>query len=113
MEEPKEPEGDHLYQLYSLFAAEADREAMAELYRRGGFGYGEIKKRLLEAAGEFFAAARTRRAGLAADPGRIEAILAAGAAKARTKAGEVLARARRACGLDRAAPLPGKGKKQR
>ena len=48
MEEPKEPEGDHLYQLYSLFAAAADRQAMADLYRRGGFGYGEIKKKLLD-----------------------------------------------------------------
>ena len=28
-EEPKDPEGDHLYQLYSLLADEAQREAMA------------------------------------------------------------------------------------
>jgi tryptophanyl-tRNA synthetase len=104
VEEPKEPEGDHLYQLYTLFAGEADRQALADLYRRGGFGYGEVKKRLLEAAGDFFAEARARRAALAADPDRIEAILAAGADKARAKAGEVLARARRACGLDRSPP---------
>ena len=26
MEEPKEPEGDHLFQLYSLFADDAERE---------------------------------------------------------------------------------------
>jgi len=101
LEEPKEPEGDHLYELYTLFAAEADRQALADLYRRGGFGYGEVKKKLLEAAGGFFAAARSRRAELAADPTRIEAILAAGAERARAKAGEVLDRARRACGLDR------------
>jgi tryptophanyl-tRNA synthetase len=113
MEEPKEPEGDHLYQLYALFADAADRQAMADLYRRGGFGYGEIKKKLLAAAGEFFAAARARRAELAADPERIEAILAAGAARARAKAGEVLARARRACGLDRSVPLAAEGKKRR
>jgi tryptophanyl-tRNA synthetase len=112
MEEPKEPEGDHLYQLYSLFAAEPDRQAMADLYRRGGFGYGEIKKKLLAAAGDFFAEARERRAALEADPGRIEAVLAAGAAKARAKAGEVLARARRACGLDRSMPPATQGKKR-
>jgi len=112
MEDPKEPEGDHLYQLFALFAAESDRKAMADLYRRGGFGYGEIKKKLLEAAGDFFAAARTRRAELAADPDRIEAILAAGAAKARAKAAAVLARARRACGLDRSVPLAAAGKKR-
>ena len=112
MEEPKDPAGDHLYELYSLFAAAADRQAMADLYRRGGFGYGEIKKKLLEAAGDFFAAARDRRAELAADPGRIEAILADGAARARVRAGAVLARARRACGLDRSAPLAAPGKKR-
>src|SRR5262245_59764749 len=43
MEEPKEPAGDVLYDLYSLVAADADRDAMAALYRRGGFGYGEVK----------------------------------------------------------------------
>jgi tryptophanyl-tRNA synthetase len=104
MEEPKAPEGDHLYELYALFAADVDRQAMADLYRRGGFGYGEVKKKLHEAAGQFFVEARARRAALAADPDRIEAILAAGAAKARAKAGEVLARARLACGLDRNPP---------
>ncbi|MFM8413311.1 MAG: tryptophan--tRNA ligase [Planctomycetota bacterium] len=112
MEEPKDPAGDHLYELYSLFAGEADRQAMADLYRRGGFGYGEIKKKLLEAAGQFFAEARGRRAELAADPGRIEAILADGAARARVKAGEVLARARRACGLDRSAAVSAPGTKR-
>ena len=111
VEEPKEPEGDHLYQLYTLFAGEADRQALADLYRRGGFGYGEVKKRLLEAAGDFFADSRARRSALAADPARIEAILAAGADKARAKAGEVLARARRACGLDRSPPPTQPGKR--
>ena len=45
--------------------------------------------------------ARDRRAALESDRGRIEAILAAGAAKARARAGKVLARAKRACGLSR------------
>ena len=111
MEEPKDPEGDHLFELYALLAPEADRLQMADLYRRGGFGYGEVKKALVEAAATHFAAARSRRAELEADPGRIEAILAAGAAKARTRAGDVLARARRACGLSRGeaavAPMAG------
>jgi tryptophanyl-tRNA synthetase len=111
VEEPKEPEGDHLYQLFALFAPEPDRQALADLYRRGGFGYGEVKKKLLEAAGQFFAEARARRSELAADPDRIEAILAAGAEKARAKAGAVLSRARRACGLDRSPPVKQAGKR--
>jgi tryptophanyl-tRNA synthetase len=83
---------------------------MADLYRRGGFGYGEVKKALVEAAAAFFADARARRAELEADPARIEAILAAGAAKARAKAGEVLGRARRACGLARGETVVSGGK---
>ncbi len=112
MEESKEPEGDHLYELFALFAPDADRQAMADLYRRGGFGYGEVKKKLHEAAEQFFADARSRRAELAADSDRIEVILAAGAAKARAKAGEVLARARLACGLDRKSPAGKPGRKR-
>ena len=49
---PKDPETDHLFQLYSLFAADAEAEAMAATYRRGGFGYGEVKKALADAARE-------------------------------------------------------------
>ena len=53
---------DQLYQLYSLFAGEAQREEMAATYRRGGFGYGEVKEALAGLAADFFAAARQRRA---------------------------------------------------
>jgi tryptophanyl-tRNA synthetase len=101
MEEPKEPEGDHLYQLYSLFASDEKRREMAELYRRGGFGYGQVKSALADEAEAYFAAARSKREELAADPSRVEQILADGAARARRKAQEVLARARKACGVSR------------
>jgi tryptophanyl-tRNA synthetase len=101
MEEPKEPEGDHLYQLYSLFVDDERREAMAAKYRAGGFGYGEVKKALADAAEAYFAEARERRAQLAADPARVQQILSDGAAKARKKAREVLERAERACGVKR------------
>ena len=102
MEQPKpDSENDQLYQLYSLFATDAERDEMAALYRRGGFGYGEVKKALADAAEAFFAAARTKRAELAADPKQVDEILADGAARARKKAGEVLLRAQRACGVRR------------
>jgi len=101
MEHPKDPDSDHLFQLFSLVATADERTRMSELYRRGGFGYGEVKQALVEAANRFFADARARRVAIEEDRGRIEAILAAGAAKARAKAREVLDRARRACGLER------------
>jgi tryptophanyl-tRNA synthetase len=98
-EQPKEPEGDHLYQLFSLFASDAEREEMAAMYRRGGFGYGDVKKALAEQAEKFFAEARERRNALAAEPAKVREILADGAARARKKAGAVLGRAKKACGL--------------
>jgi tryptophanyl-tRNA synthetase len=99
MEESKEPAGDVLYDLFSLVAADADCESMAGLYRRGGFGYGEVKKALADAAEKFWAEPRARRGDLAAHPERIRQILGDGAATARKKAGEVLERAQNACGI--------------
>lgn len=99
MEEPKDPETDHLYQLYSLFVGESEREAMQEMYRQGGFGYGTVKKQLADAAEQYFAAARARRAELAADPHQVQQILDEGARRARAKAADVLRRAKDACGV--------------
>ena len=55
VDQPKEPDTDHLYQLYCLFADDAQREAMAAKYRQGGFGYGEVKKALADLAVDYFA----------------------------------------------------------
>ena len=99
MEQPKPPETDHLFLLFSLFADDRRREEMAAMYRRGGFGYGEVKKALADAAVEYFAEARDRRHELESRPERVREILGDGAATARKKAAEVLLRAQRACGV--------------
>jgi tryptophanyl-tRNA synthetase len=99
MEEPKDPESDHLYQLYRLFADEGACREMADLYRRGGFGYGQVKKALAGAAEAYFADARARREELSAHPDQVRQILGDGASRARKKAGEVLRRAQCACGV--------------
>ena len=99
MEEPKDPETDHLFQLYSLFVDDAARDQMAALYRAGGFGYGEVKKALADASAAYFAPARQRRADLESKPEEIKQILGDGAAVARKKAAEVLRRAQEACGV--------------
>lgn len=101
MEQPKEPDDDHLYQLYSLFASDEKRGEMAALYRRGGFGYGQVKTALADEAESYFAEARARREELAANPQRVNEILADGASRARRKAQEVLQRAQKACGITR------------
>ncbi|MFM2095370.1 MAG: Tryptophan--tRNA ligase [Planctomycetota bacterium] len=100
MEQPKDPEQDHLYQLYSLFATPEQCQEMADLYRRGGFGYGHVKKALADAAESYFGKARERREYLASHMNEVAEILADGAQRARAKAREVLARAQRACGLN-------------
>ena len=99
MEEPKDPETDHLFQLFSLFADDAAREEMATTYRQGGFGYGTVKKALAELAENYFAEPRERRKELESHPEEVREILGDGAAKARAKAGEVLLRAQQACGV--------------
>lgn len=99
MEDPKDPETDHLYQLYSLFAEPEPLQEMADLYRKGGFGYGHVKKALAEAAQAYFAEAHERRAELVANPSRLKEILGDGAQVARKKAREVLTRAQEASGI--------------
>ena len=99
MEQPKDPDTDHLYQLFSLFATDQQREEMAALYQRGNFGYGQIKTALADAAEQFFAPFRSKRAELAADLPQVQAILTDGAIRARKKASEVLQRAQKACGV--------------
>lgn len=99
MEQPKDPDTDHLYQLFSLFASDPQREEMAAMYRAGNFGYGTVKKALADAAEAFFATARAKREALAANPNQVAEILKDGAARARKKANEVLTRAKKACGL--------------
>lgn len=99
MHESKDPDTDHLFQLFSLFGSESEVQSMADLYRAGGFGYGDIKKQLAAAAETFFAPAFERREELAAKPDEVKQILGDGASAARKKAGEVLLRAQKACGL--------------
>ena len=99
MEDAKAPDTDHLYQLFWLFADDAQREAMAAKYRQGGFGYGEVKKALADLAVDYFAEARARRLDFESKPERVREILGDGAATARKKAAEVLLRAQRACGV--------------
>ena len=101
MEDSKDPESDPLFQLFRLMASPSEVESLAALYRRGGFGYGEVKKLLADAAEAFFSKAWERRAKYESDAGQVEAILKAGAERAREVASRVLSRAEQACGLGR------------
>jgi len=99
MEDSKDPQTDHLFLLYQLFATQEQIEEVKAIYLRGGFGYGDIKKRLADAADVYLEPSRQRRAALENNPQRVDEILQKGAAKARQIASAVLERAERACGL--------------
>jgi tryptophanyl-tRNA synthetase len=88
-----------LFQLWMLFASPPEREATFERARRGGLGYGELKKDLLARLLAYFEPMRERREALAKDESRVEDLLADGAARARAIAEPVLAAAREAAGL--------------
>ncbi len=100
LEEPKDPDTCPVFSLYSLFASDEEKQVMDSSYRAGNYGYGHAKKELFEKFNSYFQPFRQKREELLANPGEIESILAAGAARARKTAGETLEKARKAVGLD-------------
>jgi tryptophanyl-tRNA synthetase len=101
VEDPKEPKGT-LFELWSLFASDEEREEMFARARKGGLGYGEVKKDLLARLLDFFGPMRERREELAAHLDDVEDILEDGAMRAQMLGEPVLAAAREATGLGRA-----------
>jgi tryptophanyl-tRNA synthetase len=99
VEAPKDPDTDNLFALYSLFASDDEKEALAARYRAGGLGYGEVKKMLVQKIDAYFAPARARRKELERHPSVVESALRKGAEKARAEAGETMRLVREATGL--------------
>jgi len=99
--EPK-PDADRnvAIQLLKLVAPAAVAKDFEGRLRAGGLGYGDLKQALFEHYWNYFAEARRQRAQLAGNLDHVNKILADGAQKARTKAREVLKRARHAGGLE-------------
>ncbi|PWU17390.1 MAG: tryptophan--tRNA ligase [Verrucomicrobia bacterium] len=99
-QEPKPDAGQNLaVQLMKLVAPPESASDYESRLRAGGLGYGDLKKALFDAYWSYFSAARAKRAELAANLDFVNQVLADGAAKARAKAKEVLARAKKASGL--------------
>jgi tryptophanyl-tRNA synthetase len=99
MEEPKEPEGNSIYEMYKLFASPEEVAQMAANFRAGNYGYGHAKQELFEKMWEFFAPMRARRAELEANKDFVEELLRKNGEKARAAANETLDKVRRAVGL--------------
>lgn len=100
LDDPKDPDTCNVFNLYSLFASEGDREAMAARYREGGYGYGDAKKALYEAMRDYLSPFRRKREELEKDLGYVEDVLKKGAQRARAEARKTLDAARAAVGVD-------------
>ena len=101
LEEPKNPDTDITFQLYSLLASDAQLAEMRGLYEGGNYGYGTAKKALYELILAQFATERERFNYYMTDnPDALEAELRAGEDKARAVAGQTIARVREKLGFN-------------
>jgi tryptophanyl-tRNA synthetase len=82
LEQPKDPNKDNVYKLYSYFATEAEKKILAEKYLAGGFGFGDAKKLLLEKILDELKPFRNEREKLSQNLGYVKEILKKGALKA-------------------------------
>ena len=96
--EPKATEGSAIFQIYRAFASDAETAVMRHSYA-DGISWGDAKAALFERIDQEIAPMRDRYRMLLADPGKIEALLQAGADKARHTATPFMRDLRKAVGL--------------
>lgn len=98
VEDPKDPDTCNVFALYKLFATDGEQADMAERYKKGGMGYGEAKKALLEKIQNYFKDYQKKRDEL--DNGKVRAIIFEGKEKVRKIAQKTLEDVRSEIGLD-------------
>ncbi|MBR1648798.1 MAG: tryptophan--tRNA ligase [Alphaproteobacteria bacterium] len=96
MEEPKEPEGILVYQIYKALAPIDKQQEMAQGLREGKLGYGHIKNMLLDEILRQTDEARDKYEYYMAHFNEVEGMLEDGAAKARPLAKRTLERLKNA-----------------
>ncbi|MEZ5430806.1 MAG: tryptophan--tRNA ligase [Verrucomicrobiales bacterium] len=99
VEEPKDPDGSYIVQLYQLFATAEETAALKDQFRAGGRGYGDFKQILFEKIRDHFAGIRESRLELENQPWKAEEVLHHGAHKARSVARSTMERIRSAVGF--------------
>lgn len=99
LEDPKNPDTDITYQLYSLIASSEQTSEMRENYQRGGYGYGHAKKALHELILDKFREPRERFDYYINHEDALEKILQEGEEKARQVAQATIGRMRKALGF--------------
>ena len=96
--EPKSTDGSALFQLYQAFASTEETEALSQAFATG-IAWGQAKQIVFERIDHEIAPMRASYQALINDPAKIEAILNAGAIKARAIAKPFMTRLRQAVGL--------------
>ncbi|NAW51686.1 tryptophan--tRNA ligase [Elizabethkingia argentiflava] len=99
LEEPKDPETDHVFALYQLVGGPEQTETLRQKYLAGNFGYGHAKKALLELLLERFSKEREIFSYYMNHLYELEEILQKGAQKTRPIAEETLKRVRKSLGF--------------
>src|SRR5690606_8372033 len=99
MEEPKNPEGDTVFTIYSLLATEEQKETLRQKYLGGNYGYGHAKQELYELIVQKFANERSAFNYYMENIPELEKKLEVGEDKARVIAHEVLQRVRKKVGF--------------
>ena len=100
VEDPKDPDSCNLFSVYRLLAADDKLSDMKDRYLKGGTGYGQLKKELLELLIEYFKPYRENRKQFENDRAEVYAILKKGADKARSVASVTLRRVKDAVGIN-------------
>lgn len=100
VEEPKDPDTCAIFKLYSYLSTPEEQKKLADKYRKGGFGYGDAKKLLLEKILEYFSPYREKRIELTKNLEYVEKVLQEGAEKARKVAQKTMAEVREKTGLN-------------
>jgi tryptophanyl-tRNA synthetase len=88
-----------VFQIWNLFATDDERAEMAERARKGGLGYGDVKKDIVSRMNAYFAPAIARHNEYANRLDTVEDILRAGAGRARESAAPLVDAVRHAAGL--------------
>lgn len=101
LEEPKNPDTDITFKLFSLIANETDTETMRQNYLKGGYGYGHAKQALFELMKTRFAKERELfQYYYTENPTALEQKLQEGEEKARDIAAKKIADVREKMGLN-------------
>jgi tryptophanyl-tRNA synthetase len=99
VDESKDPETNHIFNIHKLFLNEAGRTALALRYTNGGLGYKEAKEGLIEALEAFIKPLRERREMLAKDLDAVFDTLKEGGRRASLRAEKKLEKVREAIGV--------------